>query len=415
MRSVKRRRLLVLSHVLPFPGSAGQEQRVRETLAAARGTFHVTFATSAPVSNHAATRSRLASLCDEVLLLPSRYNRSVVHRVFHRAMAVAYAIGTGLKTSNYVIGRLEFTPERIDALVQGHQFDAVLFEYWHAAASTRKLQARGIRCALDMHDILWKGREQRLLEHSVVPAPLRRWSVSRYKKAEEHSWTMFDGLVAINEQERDYVRQRVATGVPVFYAPMGADLKKWAYNWQPTTPARVAYYGGLGTAHNQRSALQCYHEIMPIVWSDHPTAQLWLVGGNPSAELIALRKDPRVVVTGFVPRVQETLSSMTTVLCPWRGTYGFRSRLVEVMAIGVPVIASPDAVAGMGMTVGDGLFLAESVPEFASHALRLVSEPDFALQQSRLARQQTERLFSLEATYLALMRDLNLWLAQCVR
>jgi glycosyltransferase involved in cell wall biosynthesis len=406
-------RLLVLSHVLPFPGSAGQEQRVRETLAAARPTFHVTFATSAPAQEHAALRTKLAPYCDDVILLPSTFHRSLAHRAFHHATGAAYALATGLKSSNYIIGRLEFAPGRVASLLRGRRFDVALFEYWHAAASTRVLQEHGVRCVLDMHDILWKGREQRLRERTVIPAALRDASVARYKRAEEHAWTLFDGVVAINEEERDHVRTHVATHVPVFYAPMGTDLDKWCYRWSPATPPRLAYYGGLGTSHNQRSAVQCYRDIMPLVWKAHPDAELWLVGSNPPEELRGLAAaDARVTVTGFVPDPRATLASMTAVLCPWRGTYGFRSRLVEVMGLGVPVVASPDAVAGMGMTVGNGLFLAEEATEFAGAASRLIREPEFARRQSRLAREQTERSFSLDNTYGRLMRELAGWLVQ---
>ena len=405
-----RRRMLVLSHVLPFPGNAGQQQRVRETLAAARRNFHVTFATFAPESRRDELMSNLAPLCDDVLILSTRYGEGAVSRAWHHAAASTYALMTGLKSSNYVIGKLEFSPERVRSLLTNRTFDVALFEYWHAANSAVVLQAEGVRCVLDMHDILWKGREQRLLERSSVPAPLRRASVARYRKAEERAWSLFDGVVAINEDERAYAKQIVPQSAPVFYAPMGTDLERWSYRYAPTSPPRIAYYGSLGTEHNQRSAMQCHNEIMPLVWQRYPNAELWLVGGNPSEKIRALASDRRVVVTGFVEQVPDVLATMTLVLCPWRGTYGFRSRLVEVMAVGVPVVASPDAVAGMGMTVGNGLFLAKDATEFAAYADSLLASPTFAMAQSRLARQQMDELFSLDATYYRLMRELESWL-----
>ena len=248
-------------------------------------------------------------------------------------------------------------------------------------------------------------------EKGAIPAAVRNFSVARYRKREERAWRAFDAIVAINEDEQAYVKEHVPSEVPVFHAPMGTDLSKWTYLWSPARPARVAYYGALGNSHNQRSAMQCYREIMPSVWEHHPDAELWLVGSKPSDELLNLTKDPRVVVTGFIEDVKETLSSMTVVLCPWKGTYGFRSRLVEVMATGVPVVASPDAVAGMGMEEEAGLFLATSSLEFAHFANALLSTSSFAQEQSLKAREQTERLFSLESTYHRMTRELLQWLS----
>ena len=54
-----RPRLLIVSHVLPFPGNAGQQQRVANTLRALRERFHVTFFHAALPGKEDAIRRRL--------------------------------------------------------------------------------------------------------------------------------------------------------------------------------------------------------------------------------------------------------------------------------------------------------------------------------------------------------------------
>ena len=107
-----KRRLLVLSHVLPFPRDGGQHQRVFQTLNAARDRFHVTFATIA-TANADRVRQELLTVCDDLVLLPSAYGRSAASRLFHRAAGTLYAATTGLKRSNYEIGCVEFSRDRI--------------------------------------------------------------------------------------------------------------------------------------------------------------------------------------------------------------------------------------------------------------------------------------------------------------
>jgi glycosyltransferase involved in cell wall biosynthesis len=147
---------------------------------------------------------------------------------------------------------------------------------------------------------------------------------------------------------------------------------------------------------------------MPEIWRTFPDAELWLVGSNPPESLRALAvEDSRIKVTGFVESVQQILRTMSVVICPWSGTYGFRSRLVEVMALGVPVVASADAAYGMDLSSGKGIFLCEDIEELVSRTLDLLREPGLAVEQSRLARQQVEDLFSLDNTYIRLMRELS--------
>jgi glycosyltransferase involved in cell wall biosynthesis len=404
-----RLRLLVLSHVLPFPRSAGQHQRVFYTLQAARRKFHVTFAT---VAGHEAPRTRkeLSSLCDDIVVLPSLYRRNYAAQLFHRAAGVGYAAMTGLKRSNYAIGQVEFHSGRLERVLDSKPFDCVLFEYWHAAAATSVFREKNIPCVLDMHDILWKSYAQSLESSSGMPGMWKDWALRRYKAEEERAWSKFDAIIAINRDEELVVREVVGHRVAIFHAAMGTDLDLWPYSWDPATPPRIAYYGGLGNGHNEQCALRCALQVMPLIWSKVPKAELWLVGANPPESLRRLSADSRVHVTGFVEDVQQVLRTMTAVVCPWTGKFGFRSRLIEVMALGVPVVATPDAVHGMELKEHQGVLLAETDGALADHAVRLATDPAFARDQSCKAREQVERCFSVGNTYDRFVEDLSRWL-----
>jgi glycosyltransferase involved in cell wall biosynthesis len=170
------------------------------------------------------------------------------------------------------------------------------------------------------------------------------------------------------------------------------------------------FYGGLGGQQNQESALRCWARIMPIVWESMPSTEFWMVGSNPPRHLQELTSDSRVKVTGFVEDVSSILKSATAVLCPWKGTYGFRSRLIEVMSLGVPVIADADAVFGMDLIAGEGFLPASSDREFANAALALLKEPAYAKSQSVAARAQVEVRFDSKDIYGRMARDLRIWL-----
>lgn len=405
-------RLAVLSHVLPFPGSSGQQQRVRYTLEAARRLFHVTVVTCAPAGHEEDVRARLSPYCDASVILPSLYSRTRADRWRHRVGSAAYALATGEKRTNYVVGRVEFSPARVAEAIGAKRFDVALVEYWYAAAAASVFRSRSIPTVLDMHNILWKAYERQLTALRWVPGWLRRVAVRRYRRREERSWREFDGLVAINREEERHVQAcDLRPGARVFYAPMGVDLERWPYGWKPVRPIRIGFYGGLGSGENVESALRCHRNIMPRVWERYPDSELWLVGANPAPSLRALTRDPRVKVTGFVPDAGEVLAGMSCVVCPWSGTYGFRSRLVEVMSLGVPTVASRDAVSGMELDHGDGVLLAESDEDLARFVVELLEDEALARRQSDTGRARVETLFTVANTYGRWMRELQEWLA----
>jgi len=152
--------------------------------------------------------------------------------------------------------------------------------------------------------------------------------------------------------------------------------------------------------------------VMPHVWRQRPEVEFWIVGSNPPEHFKKLERDPRVKVTGFVPRPQEVLNSATAILCPWSGTYGFRSRLVEAMALGTPIAASLDAAYGMELEQDHGFFSCSSPEQMAKCALALIESPSFASQQSRFARAQVEELYSFENSYARLASELYEWLGE---
>jgi glycosyltransferase involved in cell wall biosynthesis len=394
---VSKPKLLVISAVLPFPGSAGQQQRVAYKLRALRDDFHITFLTAVAAEQVEQIEDRLADYCDDALVMASDYGG--LERYWHKAAGLFFTLRTGLKFSNYVIGKLDFSPERVAAAIDGRDFDVVLYEYWHSVGSTEVFRSRGIPTVLDMHNVLWESYK-RQLDAKPLPGWWAQRAVRLYKQAEEAAWSQYDALIAINKAEEDYARDVVGLGMPIYYSPMGTDLSLWPYSWDPVDPPRIAFYGGLGSVHNQRDALRCYDRIMPYVWDMLPEVALWIVGSNPPEFIREIgERDERVTVTGFVDEVQPVLAGMRLVLCPWQGTYGFRSRLIEVMGLGVPVIASPDAVYGMNLEHGAGIFLEDDDMQMARLAVALLQDEGLAETQSEWARRQVEEKYSYEASY----------------
>lgn len=398
--------LLVVSHVWPFPGHAGQQQRVLNKLRAFRDHFHVTFLTFAPQNQLSTVHQRLLEHCDDAIVLSSRYRSNPAAKATHRLRGTFYALKEALKFSNYVIGRVELSAQRLQPLLEGKRFDLAVFEYWHAAELAPLLQSAGAPCVLDMHDILGHSLQRQLQKKRWIPPSLGARFVRRYRRQEEKAWQRFDAIITINAAEHEVVR-KLLPDMPLRYAPMGIDMSQWSYSWQPASPPRVAYYGGLGSPHNQRDALRCYNDIMPHIWSQAPDTELWLIGSRPPQSLRSLPdRDRRVHVTGFVEDIQSILKTMTAVLCPWEGKFGFRSRLIEAMALGVPVVATPDAVYGMDLDDGAGCLLASTNASLARECLRIVRDRDEARQQSIMARRQVENKYSFQATYGALTKSL---------
>lgn len=391
-------RLAFVSHVLPFPATGGQSLRVRNLLGALRSRFHVTFLGVVDPRQRRQVERQLHEHVDDVVLLDTRW-ASPVKRALLAPAQLGYQVTTGLKASNFQIGRIEFSPGRLAQMISGRNFDVGVLQYWHAWRGAQVLRDRGIPVALDMHDILWRSLEA----EKSSPTQGRRLEprlsrLGSYRRREERAWAMFDAVIAINDAERDYVAERWPEGT-IQTVAMGTDLRLWPYRWSADhTRRRVAFYAGLGGARGVRDALYVHDEVMPDVWAQRPETELVIIGANPPPRLRELASE-RVAITGYVSDPGVHLGSARALICPFVGRYGFRSRVIEAMASGVPVVCTPDTVYGMGLDEDDGLLLASGRSELVEQTLALLDDDHMAESASARGRATVEARFGLDATY----------------
>ena len=390
--------LLVISSVLPYPGLSGQQQRVKNSLLALRKSFHITFITFSDSRNIELVSRELKHFVDTPIVLRSLYNSCYAFKIIFKSIALIYSKITGLKTSNFVIKYIEFNKQRIKKIISNKRFDLVLFEYWHATHLCELFEKKGIICVLDLHNIIWQVQKQRFLEKKNTW--FTRHTIKQYKKSEELAWLKYDILIGINKNEYNYLKLKTPCRIKKLYVPMGVDLEKWIPNNSTTSGTKIVYYGGMGSQHNQRDALYCYNNILPRIWLDFPKVQFWIVGSNPPSIIRNLAKDDnRVIVTGYVDDIIQTLSKMTIGLCPWTGTYGFRSRIVELMSLEIPVICSEQAVDGMDLNSGEGLYFADDDISFSNNCINLLYNEDLINRQKLLARKQISLKYSIDKSY----------------
>ena len=369
----KKPNILVISKVLPFPGESGQQMRIRYMLESLKKEFNITFLTTAKISDLKSIKDELKNFVNKSIVLPTLYN-SIYFKIVYKVKGYFWTLWTGLKMSNYIIGELDITDNRIEKILEHREIDIVLYEYWHAHKTITYFKKRGIPTILDMHNILWQSYKRQLRSIKWLPKFLFFRILKRYKDQEENIWKKFDGLIAINKTEFNYIKNVINKRTSITLIPMGIDLSKWNIDRKTVKPHRVGYYGGLGSIHNQNDALKCYYEIMPSVWERYPETELWIIGSQPPNKILKLQNlDSRVNVTGFVDKVQDVLQTMTIMILPWEGTYGFRSRIVEMMAIGLPVITSSDAIEGMGISEEDGVFCAQSINQYVNKTINILS------------------------------------------
>lgn len=184
----------------------------------------------------------------------------------------------------------------------------------------------------------------------------------------------FDAVVALSEADRVSLAA-VAGGPRTTTIGLGIDPPSEPLSAVGGEEPTVVYVGSYRHPPNVDAALRLLRSIMPGVRARVPGARAIVLGPEPPSELLdaATSED---AVTGTVDRVEPFIDEASLLALPIRLGGGMRVKLLEALAAGKAVVASPRAAAGLEVKSGDQLVLAESDEQFVEAITSLLTDAE---------------------------------------
>lgn len=176
----------------------------------------------------------------------------------------------------------------------------------------------------------------------------------------------------------------------VVVVPNGVDTAAVAFHSRQPG-AQLTYIGHLGYQPNAAAVSELVHEILPRVRRSVPSVTIRLIG-REGPEL-----DPRatagVEVVGEVPDVEPELRRARAVVLPLRSGSGTRLKVLEALAAGVPIVATPFAVRGIDVRDGTDVLLGSTSRELAEQVVRVCTDDALAHRLGVNGRALAERRY----------------------
>jgi polysaccharide biosynthesis protein PslH len=223
-----------------------------------------------------------------------------------------------------------------------------------------------------------------LVDHDASLRDLRRWrrplgpvmgALDRraWKSFERRAIDRVGAVVVFTDRDRGALEQ-LGSPTPIVQIPLGTPLSESPLDPVGGSPPGVLFVGNF--AHhppNVDAALWLGTGIFPPLRARHPGAHLTIVGPAPTPDVRALASDA-IVVTGEVPDVTPYLEDAAVVAVPIRSGGGMRVKVLEALAAGKAIVATPLAVEGLDVAAGDQLEIAESEDDFRTAIARLLED-----------------------------------------
>ncbi|ABI55496.1 TIGR03087 family PEP-CTERM/XrtA system glycosyltransferase [Alkalilimnicola ehrlichii MLHE-1] len=172
----------------------------------------------------------------------------------------------------------------------------------------------------------------------------------------------------------------------------GVDARFFAPDPQRPSPyppgtRTVVLTGAMDYWPNVDAACWFAEAVLPRLQAGLPGLQFHVVGSRPAPRVLALAQRPGVTVTGFVDDVRPWIQHAALAVAPLRIARGVQNKVLEAMALGRPVVATPQALEGLTARPGEDLLLAWDEPEaFATRVAAQLTDPDPILGKSARER-----------------------------
>ena len=363
------RDLLFLSHRLPYPPNKGDKIR----------SWHML--------RHLATRYRVHLGCFIDDDFDRRYIDTVaahcaslrVIRLDKRVALMRGAInllcGGSLSIGYFHNRQLQ---SWVDEVVTRHR-PAVAFAYCSAMAPyVMTDKAKDMRRVVDMVDVdSDKWRQYAAKRCWPLSAAYSR-EAAALLSYERKIANQFEATLFVSDTEADLFRRLapesaerihgVANGVDCEYF----DPARGYDNPYPEGQLPIVFTGAMDYWPNVDAVAWFAEKVMPLL-KTQPRLRFYIVGSNPSPVVKALAADPGIVVTGRVEDVRPYLAHAAIAVAPLRVARGIQNKVLEAMAMGRPIVASPAALEGIGPEAAKYLVSAESPEDFATSIAQILT------------------------------------------
>lgn len=184
------------------------------------------------------------------------------------------------------------------------------------------------------------------------------------------------------------------TGARTGWFPNGVDTERFKPDGDSYDPQTICFVGRMDYYPNQLAMFDFCRDVLPLLRERQPGLKLVIVGADPSREVRRLSTLPGVTVTGSVPQVQPYVQRAALSVVPLSIARGTQNKILESLAMGVPVVSSALAAAGVDAVPGEHLLTARTPRDYRDTILRLVED---AGERARFAASGRARMMSHHA------------------
>ena len=156
----------------------------------------------------------------------------------------------------------------------------------------------------------------------------------------------------------------------------------------------ILFTGAMDYYANVDGVLWFVRDILPLIQKEIACAKFFIVGSNPAKEIRALHHRNGITVTGYVVDIRSYYEMADVGIIPLRLARGIQNKVLEAMAMALPVVATSPAFEGIHAETHKDLLVEDEPIAFSRAVLKILQTPSFQIALGSHARKCIEDHYS---------------------
>ncbi|MEA5598557.1 glycosyltransferase family 4 protein [Rivularia sp. UHCC 0363] len=391
--------ILMLSSTFPYPPTRGGTQvRTFNLLKYLQRNHRVTLVTQPEAGVTETEIAQLRDYVDELVLFNRPHDSGTTGGILKKVQRLTKFVSEGIPPS--VLNRYSVDMQNwIDRHIEASKYDTITSEHSVNEIYVRPHFQKKVRTVVNVHSSVY-GTCLNQLQNGISENSLRdKINLPLLRRYEKNYCGKFSAIVATTAEDKIQLQEFNAISEITVIAN-GVDLVMFPNRTADPGGHRLIFIGAMDNLANIDAVCFFCKEVLPEIQKLYPDTTFDIVGSRPVAEVLALKDNPGVNVTGKVPSMAEYLHKSTVCVVSMRTGFGIKNKTLEAMAAGIPVVGSDRGLEGLAVD-GDNVELrairANKPQEYVSSISQLFENPQLRAELSHNARKLVEIEFTWES------------------
>lgn len=191
----------------------------------------------------------------------------------------------------------------------------------------------------------------KMIKHYIVKKEIRLLGKYELQVARE-----FERTILVAQRECDIINEKLMENKAAA-VPIGVDYTFFSSKIEQYTENNyICFLGQMNVAHNETAVIYFIENVLPILKERNPNLVFWIIGGGVTDKLKKYETS-YIIFTGYVEDIRIYLQKSKVFVCPLQFGSGIKTKVLEAMASGIPVVTTTIGAENIGAEDGRHWFV----------------------------------------------------------